>query len=211
VAKLVRSSYIQNDIGGLIEEYVLAWQPSNFVELGVLDGYSTLHIAKGMKRVERLRKWTPPKLDAYDLFEDYEFKHGKKEEVEKMLEENGVAQYVNVIKGNAYEVHKNYPDFHEGTDGVRGIEFLHVDISNTGKVVRDIIDLWHPKIGHRGLVLIEGGSIERDNIEWMKKYNCPPIREEIDTNPIISKYYIYGTYFEFPSITVMLRKWWNVI
>jgi len=59
--------------------------------------------------------------------------------------------------------------------------------------------------------LIEGGSIERDNIEWMKKYNCPPIREEIDTNPIISKYYIYGTYFEFPSITVMLRKWWNVI
>ena len=204
---MVRSSYIENDIGGLISEYVLAWQPSSFVELGVLDGYSTLHIAKGQKRIEKLRQYTPAKLDAYDLFDDYEYKHGNQAEVEKLLADNDVSQYVNVIKGDAYEVHKNYPNFEED-NGVRGLEFLHIDISNTGKVVHDIMKLWHPKIGHRAIVMIEGGSIERDNIDWMKKYNRPSIRQEIDTNKIINKYYIYGTYFEFPSITVMLRKWW---
>jgi hypothetical protein len=207
----MNSSYIENDFGKLIEEYVFAWQPNSLVELGVLDGYSTLHIAKGIQRLEKLRHFTP-KFDAYDLFEDYEFKHGKKEEVIKLLEENNVNKFVNLQKSNAYEVYKNYPDLTFNKNGdpeIHGIEFLHIDISNTGKVIKDLIELWHPKIGWRGLVLIEGGSEERDNIEWMKKYNMPSIKKEIATNPIINKYYMYATYYKFPSLTVLLKKWWN--
>ncbi len=202
----MRSSYIQNNLGKLIEEYVFAWGPATIVELGVLDGYSTLHIAKGIERLKRLRGYAP-KFEAYDLFEDYQYKHGNKEEIESMLEQNVVKQFVNLIKGNAYEVHTNYKNV---DNGERGIEFLHIDLSNTGKVVRDILELWHPKISWRGLVLIEGGSEERDNIEWMIKYNMPSIKAEIMDNPIIQKYYLYGTYLDFPSITVMLRKWWPV-
>ena len=123
-----------------------------------------------------------------------------------MLEDNNVAQYVNLVKGNAYEVYKNYPD--SVMDQVRGIEFLHLDISNTGQVIRDIMEVWHPKIGRKGLVLIEGGSEERDRVEWMIKYNKPSIKEEIKNNPIINEHYIYGTYFKFPSLTVLLKKWW---
>lgn len=207
----MNSSYIENDFGKLIEEYVFAWQPNSLVELGVLDGYSTLHIAKGIKRLERLRGFSP-KFDAYDLFEDYEFKHGKKEEVEKLLKENDVDKYVSLQKGNAYETYKNYPDLTYNKNGdpeIHGIEFLHIDISNTGKVIKDLMELWHLKIGWRGLILIEGGSEERDNIEWMKKYNMPSIKKEIATNPIINKYYMYATYYKFPSLTVLLRKWWN--
>lgn len=204
----MRSSYIENDFGGLIQEYVLAWQPSSYVELGVLDGYSTLNIAKGMQKIEKLRGWRPPKLDAYDLFEDYQYKHGNKEEVEKLLKSNGLSDYVNLVKGDAYKVHVNYPDM--VLDEVRGIDFIHIDISNTGKTLREIIDLWHPKIGQRGIVMIEGGSQERDEVEWMKKYNCPSIKDEISSNETINKYYHYGTYFDFPSITVLLRKWWDV-
>lgn len=200
----MRSSYIENNYGKILEEYVFGWQPSSFVELGVLDGYSTLHIARGIQRLEKLRNFAP-KFDAYDLFEDYPHKHGNQEEVQKMLEEKGVSKYVNLLKGNAYEVHKNYEDMI--LDERKGIEFLHIDISNTGKVIHDIMELWHPKIGQRGLIFIEGGSEERDNVEWMQKYNGSSIKKEIGTNEIINKYYIYGTYFAFPGLTVLLRKW----
>jgi len=42
----IRSSYIANNYGELLRQYVIAFQPSSFVELGVLDGYSTLHIIR---------------------------------------------------------------------------------------------------------------------------------------------------------------------
>ena len=206
----MRSSYVQNNFGQLLEEYVKSptWQPSSFVELGVLDGYSTLHIARGIEWLHKYRGFKPP-FDAYDLFEDYQFKHGKKDEVEKVLSENNLLDYVNLQSGDAYKVHSNYPEItydSEGDPG-RGIEFLHIDISNTGQVIKDIMELWHPKIGARGLIFIEGGSKERDEIEWMKKYNMPSIVDEINSNPIINKFYMYGTYFNFPSMTVLLRKW----
>jgi len=203
----MRSSYITNNFGELIKQYVIAWQPSSFVELGVLDGYSTLGIAQGIKWLHDHRGYKP-QFDAYDLFEDYQFKHGQKAEVEKVLQDNKVSDYVNLQKGNAYEVYKNYPDM--VLDTVRGIEFLHIDISNTGKVIHDLMEVWHPKIGQRGIVMIEGGSDERDNVEWMEKYDAPSIKAEINTNHLINKYYHYGTYYQFPSITVMLRKWWPI-
>src|SRR6185436_5094676 len=145
------------------------------------------------------------KLDAYDLFDDYQYKHGNQAEVQATLDSNGVSDYVNLRKGNAYEVYTHYPDM--VLDKVRGIEFLHIDISNTGDTLRNLMELWHPKIGQKGLIMIEGGSQERDEVEWMKKYNMPSLKAEIESNPIISKYYFYGTYFQYPSITVLLRKW----
>ena len=129
----LRSSYIENDFGGLFKQYAIAFQPTTFVELGVLDGYSTLHIAKGIEWLAKNRAYRGH-LDAYDLFDDYEFKHGRKDDVEKLLEDNGVAQYVNVQKGDAYKVYSNYPDM--VLDKVLAIEFLHIDISNTGQVIR---------------------------------------------------------------------------
>lgn len=210
----MRSSYIENDYGSLLTEYIFCgtWQPSSLVELGVLDGYSTLALAKGVEKLNRLKNFTPP-FDAYDLFEDYEFKHGKQEEVQNLLKEHGVDKFVNLRKGNAYEVHTNYPDVQYDSTGeqiTRGIDFLHIDISNTGDTLRKIMELWHPKMSWRALILIEGGSEERDNVEWMRKYNAPSIKKEIETNPIINKYYHYGTYLRYPGLTVMLRKWWHI-
>jgi hypothetical protein len=213
----MRSSYAQNNYGDILKQYVIAWRPASFVELGVLDGYSTLAIAQGIKELERLEKtrgndnpWA--KLHAYDLFDDYKFNHGNQEEVQKMLADNNVADSVILAKGDAYKVCENYPDtiINSAGEPGRGVEFLHIDISNNGKVVHDIMELWHPKIGARGLIFIEGGSEERDNIDWMKKYGFPPIREEINTNPLINKYYDYATYFKFPSLTVLLRKHYGV-
>jgi hypothetical protein len=202
----LRSSYIKNDFGQLLRNYIVNLRPVNIVELGVLDGYSTLHIAQGNKDQNDLYNIVSY-FHAYDLFEDYAYKHGSMEEVKKLMVDNGVDQYVDIRKGNAYEVHELYPD--SGLDK-QGIEFLHVDISNTGKVVHDIVELWDPKLAPRCILCIEGGSDERDQIEWMVKGNHPSIKAEISTNPILNKWYMYGVYYKFPSMFCGMKKWWNV-
>lgn len=197
----MRSSYEQNNFGRLLKNYMVNLRPVNCVELGILDGYSTLHIAQGVKE-EFLLYGIKTFFHAYDLFEDYEFKHGSMEAVKQLMVDNGVSDFVDIRKGNAYEVHHFYAD--------NSLEFLHIDISNTGKVIRDLLELWHPKLAGRAILCIEGGSEERDNVEWMKKYNHPSLKAEITTNPILNKWYMYGTYFKYPSMTVGMKKWWDV-
>lgn len=194
----MHSSYIENDYGLVLKSYVLNWRPSTAVELGILDGYSTRAIAEGIKELNFLLDMSV-RLTAYDLFDDYQFKHGSQEEVEKMLKDQSLDHLVRIKKGDAFKVHADFAD--------DSVEFLHVDISNTGDTLRKIMELWTPKIAPRGLILFEGGSIERDNIEWMKKYSMPSIKQEIDTSKFIHDNYFYGTYYAFPSMTVFLRKW----
>jgi len=194
----MRSSYELNNYGLLFENYPLAWKYYNIVELGILDGYSLLHLAKGVRSLHKFYGYNERKIDAYDLFDDYEFNHGNKEEVEELLIYNCLSEYVNIIKGNAYEVYRDYED--------KSIELLHVDISNTGETLNRVMELWSPKIKERGMILFEGGSEERDNVEWMKSYNKPSIREELESNRIINKQYIYATYCLFPSLTVLFKK-----
>ena len=49
-------------------------------------------------------------------------------------------------------------------------DLLHLDISNTGNTIVNI----HNKYPN-SKILFEGGTLERDNIEWMVKYNCRPL------------------------------------
>jgi predicted O-methyltransferase YrrM len=194
----MRSSYIENNCGEILKQNVICWRPINLVELGVLDGYSTLHIAAGLKELERLYGIVTV-LNAFDLFEEYPYKHGRIEDVKNELIEAELDQYVRLSAGDAYKV---WAGFEDGF-----IDFLHVDISNTGETIRKIMELWHPKMRERGLIFFEGGSEERDNVEWMVKYNMPSIKKELNENPIIRKHYLMGTYFKFPSMTMLLRKW----
>ena len=46
----------------------------------------------------------------------------------------------------------------------------HIDISNTGEIIENVINAYPNKT-----ILFEGGSKERDNIEWMVKYKLKPI------------------------------------
>lgn len=194
----MRSSYIENNYGEVLKAYVLNWRPSTLVELGILDGYSTLAIAEAVKEMNFLYQMNC-KLHSYDLFEDYEFKHGSKEEVEKLIMDKGLTEFVEIHKGDAYKVHTEYPD--------NSVQFLHVDISNTGETLRTILENWQPKLIERGLVLFEGGSEERDNNEWMTKYNKPSIKKEMETNKFINDNFIYGTYYAYPSLTIFLKRW----
>ena len=189
----MRSSYLINGLGHLLTHEVVVNDPKVLVELGVLDGFSTMCIAEGLQSIE-----SKSILDSYDLFEDYKYKHGNKKDVQTMLERHGLEHYVNLIKGDAYKAYENYQDY--------SVDFLHIDISNTGEIVRDMIALWHPKMSESGRIIFEGGSQERDEIEWMKKYEKSPIQHELKHNKIIKEHYYYKTCDTFPSLTILTPK-----
>jgi predicted O-methyltransferase YrrM len=188
------SSYEQNYYGEIIRELVQHVKPAKAVELGVLHGYSTRYIAEGLKL--NFASGIAGHLDSYDLWDAYKYKHGKRQEVQAMLREQQLDRFVTLRKGDAFRVHKRYKT---------EVNFLHVDISNTGETVRRIMELWDSKIPWGGMILFEGGSEERDNVEWMVKYKMPSLRQELLTNPIIDKFYTRTMQDAFPSITI-LRK-----
>ena len=192
----MNSSYIRNNYGEIFKRTVEIFLPHKCVELGVLDGYSTLHIAKGARNAKELSAH-PMHLNAYDLWEDYPYNHGNMDDVEHMLQEHKVNQFVTLHKRDAFTVHEDYDD--------HSVCFLHVDLSNDGEVLRKIVERWDDKLSFGGLLLFEGGSEERDNVAWMQKYNKAPIKDEIESNVALNEKYIYATYNAFPSLSIFRK------
>lgn len=176
---------------------MLAWRPKTVVELGILHGYSTLHMAKGLKKGKELGK-CDGHIHAYDLFDDYPYRHGSMDGVRKMLEEEGVSELVSLYKKDAFEAAKDY--------GTNSIWILHVDLANTGEILRKIMEAWDDKLGYGCCIMFEGGSEERDNEPWMIEYAKESIKKELETNPIINSKYVYGTYLAWPGLTVLIKK-----
>src|SRR3990167_1795033 len=181
----MRSSYIQNNYGEVLMAIVDAFRPARCVELGVLDGYSTFHIAKMLKKIGHGH------LDAFDIFEDCPWKHSNFEDVRNRFQE--YSDIVTINKSDAFEVHKLF--------AFGCVDFLHVDIGNTGETVQKIIGQWDEKMVQGGVILFEGGSEERDQVEWMMKYGKALIKPELEKNKIIEEKYVFGTYLDFPSLT----------
>ncbi len=186
------SSYEQYNYAEVFYAIITGWRPGLCVELGVLHGYSIVAIALG------LQKNKAGHLVAYDLFEDYQYNHGSQAEVQARIEKAGVQDYVILKKEDAFGVHNHY------TDG--SVYLLHIDLSNTGETVRFIMDTWDKKMIVGGIILFEGGTEERDQVEWMTKYNKEPMKPEIEHNPIIEAKYIFGTYLKYPGLTMLLKK-----
>ncbi len=184
----MRSSYIQNNYDDVFFAIMRAFQPINCVELGVLDGFSSYHIARGLVANGR------GILNSYDLFDDYKYKHGDREEVSRLLQ--GLP--VNLHKKDAYAVSDEYPE--------ASVDLLHVDISNNGDTFDKIMEQWDPKLVQGGIILFEGGTQERDEIEWMVKFGFRPIKPAIEQNKIVEAKYIFGTYLKFPGLTMLLKK-----
>jgi len=194
----LRSSYKQNRIGKKIQSIIIEHRPNLCIELGVLDGYSAFHIAKALKENEENNLSYGSYLCVFDLWEDYDFKHGNMKSFINMAEKLKLKKYIETYKMDAFNVHKYFGDY--------SIDFLHIDISNDGDKIRTLIKQWHNKIKMRGVVVIEGGSEERDNVEWMIRFKKPSIKKEIENNEIINKFYDYEICTNFPSITLMTKK-----
>jgi predicted O-methyltransferase YrrM len=194
--KSLRSSYQKNDIGRTLEIMTLGNKPTIIVECGILDGYSLYHFAKATKANSEA-KYFQGHVFAYDLFDDYEFKHGNAVNVYNMLKYEGVADYVTILQGDADKVRDQYDD--------HSIDLLHIDISNDGNTFLKMFELWSHKISRFGRIVFEGGSEERDKVEWMKKYNKRPIRSVLPKF-VSNKKWKISVIKQWPSLTVMTRR-----
>jgi len=182
------SSYVDNNYKFLFYSLVKIVKPCKCVELGVLNGYSLFSMAMA------LRDNGFGEITGYDLFEDYRYKHQKYDMIKCWIKKYDFTKQITLKKADAFEASKLFNE----------IDFLHVDISNNGETLKKIFTQWAGKV--KKVMLFEGGSRERDNVDWMIKYEKPKISNALAyieaSFPEWSIYVIEP----FPSLTILLRR-----
>ena len=179
----MRTSYNKKDMtyGEFIQSIVQIANPSKIVEIGILDGYSLESFAIAANNA---------KILAYDIFDDFVGNHSN---------ETTLKQKFDGFKN----VKISYGDFYKLHDSINDADIIHIDIANNGDVFEHTMLNYYPKMKLGGIIMFEGGSNDRDNVEWMNKYQKNKI------NPVIQKYVANGynikIYGSFPSITVVVK------
>lgn len=155
------SSYEQNNYGDLFYSLIRLYQPEKVVELGTKAGYSAYHIAKGLKANGH------GTLNCYDLWEDFLESYGfdtiPKSVAEKNLEE--FKEIITLKLADAFGIDKKYQQ----------VDILHVDIENNGEILEKVIPAWIDKV--RQIIIIEGGSRERDQADIPSDYKKMPVTD----------------------------------
>jgi len=164
---------------------MLVWlkKPSTIVEFGILHGYSLRNFAEASSPTTQIY--------AYDIFEKFNGNAASRDIIDTFKEYPNV----HIADGDFYELHKTYKD--------KSIDLLHVDIANDGAVYEFAIEHYMTKLTDGGILILEGGSQERDSVHWMLKYNKVPIYNTLARYKTM--YNIY-TINAFPSITFICNK-----
>ncbi|KKW08119.1 MAG: O-methyltransferase, family 3 [Candidatus Kaiserbacteria bacterium GW2011_GWC2_49_12] len=175
----IESSYHTGTIGKTLYEQVLKLKPQKIVEIGTLHGYTTVIMAMALDELGEGH------INAYDLFEEYPYKHPTFEGTTKNIERYGLSKYVTLAKKDLDSWLANPEDF----------DMLYFDISNTGDTVDAVYAAVKDRIKKGAIVLFEGGSKERDQVEWISKYNKRPIGEAKAPYTVIDS--------SFPSLSML--------
>jgi predicted O-methyltransferase YrrM len=182
------SSYLNNlNYLELIKCITFIVNPKNIVEFGILKGDSLSAFIQSSNKTTQIK--------AYDIFDDFNGNHANIFEMTYKYEkyDNVTIQY-----GDFYQKYEEFED--------DSIDILHIDIANNANVLEYCIINYLQKITKNGIIIFEGGSKERDEVEWMNKYNKPkmyPYIEKIKTERQDIQINTYGT---FPSITIIKRS-----
>jgi predicted O-methyltransferase YrrM len=174
----MRSSYIKHNYGLVFSTLCSALLPQKIIEIGILDGYS----------LEFLHKHKPSSctLEAYDLFDDFPHNAADYKQIKE--------KYPDIVleKGDYYNLVDRFPD--------GSIDILHIDVANDGDVYRFAVENYLKKISPKGIIVLEGGSSERDEVDWMRKYNKTKINPYLQS---ISDSYCITILEDFPSLTLI--------
>jgi hypothetical protein len=149
----IESSYQREGMGEVLYSAILELGAKKIIDYGILNGYSTVCMAMAAKQTGGI-------VCAYDLFDDYEHNNAKIDIVKENLLKYDVLDIVRFKKKSFYEWIKKPESF----------DVLHVDISNTGDIIEKLYYSLLPNIKSSVRVFFEGGSIPRDNQDWMIKY-----------------------------------------
>jgi predicted O-methyltransferase YrrM len=177
------SSYNNSDLnyGDLLNTITYLLNPKTIVEFGILDGYSLKCFNENSNDTCNIY--------AYDIFDNFNGNHANKQVLLEKFKEH---KKINIDFGDFYKKFKDIQD--------KSIDILHVDIANNGEIYEFVLNNYINKLSENGIVILEGGSNERDNIAWMIKYNKPKIQ------PILQKFnskYNIRTFGTIPSITII--------
>jgi glucosamine-phosphate N-acetyltransferase len=180
------SSYLEKNLSylDLIKCITSTMNPQRIVEFGILNGHSL------QKFIE-----TNATIEAYDIFDEFNGNHSNE----------------NVIKGkfSPYpNVKISYGDFYKKYEDLQddNYDIIHVDIANNGDVYEFAINNYLDKIKDDGILLLEGGSIQRDEVQWMDKYKkrkINPYIQELVEKRLDLYVNVIG---DFPSITIVKKK-----
>lgn len=180
------SSYEKNNYGEFFYSLIRIYRPKKIIELGTKAGYSAYHIAKGLKDNHQ------GVLYCYDLWEKYPFNSVPKKIAEKNLKK--FKDIISLTQQDVIGVEKKH----------HTVDILHVDVDNEGTILEKIIPYWIDKT--RQFIIIEGGSKERDKVEWMIKYKKMPIKNWLKDYSLKRTDIEYLTIEPFPSITIIRKK-----
>ena len=182
----IESSYYKNNLGKVLYDEVLKSNAKEIVDMGILNGYSSVCLAMAAKQ-------TGGHVYAYDIFEDYPYNNSKKEIVFKNLKKYDVLDVVTVKKLSIDEWIKLDQYF----------DLLHVDISNTGETIEKLHSAFCKYVPNKRRILFEGGSLERDTCEWMVKYNMKKINDACVPFKVIAERVFKGedNLLYYPSIS----------
>ena len=154
--------------------------PKKIVEIGILDGFSLSQFVDSSSKTTNIY--------AYDIFEKFNGNHAVKDTILSKFNQDNV----HIEEKDFFDIYKDHED--------NSIDILHVDVANNGDIYEFIFNNYIQKIAKGGIIILEGGSEERDNVAWMNQYNKPKII------PVINKYknrYNIKTVQSFPSITII--------
>jgi hypothetical protein len=183
-----QSSYRQHDYDLFFYALIRLLRPQRCLELGVLEGFSLLAMASG------LRDNGCGHITGYDLFERYPFRHALLDDVKARSREAQLDPFVTLCRASADDA------FFEHSE----VDILHIDLSNDGDIYRKLFSQWADKVSRA--ILLEGGSRRRDRIPWMQQYDKPSIepaiRELRDDYPD----WAFSVVEPFPSLTVAFRR-----
>ena len=173
----IESSYRAYDIGQTRYDVVLDQKPKKIIELGVLNGYSTIAMAMALDRLGR------GVIKSYDMWHKYPYRNTTMRGAEENIRSHALEKYVELYSADCMALEPEEFDL------------LHIDLSNTGKIIRELVEKWAP---FGGRIIFEGGSKARDAVEWMKKYRKEPI------NGCGVEYEVLN--YQFPSLSIVCKE-----
>jgi predicted O-methyltransferase YrrM len=195
----VESSYKDTSYGSLFYALVRILRPLRTVELGTYLGYSGLHMAAALRDNARAGS----EITMIDLWDDYAYRHCSMTDTKAHFARNALLDItgctVNFINADARDAAFRFRD--------ASVDLLHIDISNDGGKLADLVPVWERKLSSlpNAMIVIEGGSAERDRIGWMLKYAKPPLRPWLE-GQWVSKHFAWITLDTFPSVTMLTRR-----
>jgi len=179
----MKSSYKENNFYDIFCEITKNISPKLIVEFGILEGYSLQSFIDSREK--------GCQIDAYDLFDEFPYNAAN---YNLINEKFGKFENIKIEKLDFFKGFEKYEN--------SSINILHVDIANNGDVFKFAIKNYFSKIKKGGCMILEGGSVERDNVEWMIKYNKKPIYPYLQ---LIKDKYKIQILSKFPSITIIKK------